>query len=56
MPDQFCDFESELGLRNSTNELRVNNGGTYDLFIMLLPNTWYNLWRRVDHDAGTTTV
>jgi hypothetical protein len=56
VPDQFHDFESELGLRNSTDEFRVNNGGTYDVLTTLLPDTWYNLWMRVDNDADTTTV
>ena len=56
VPDQFGDFESELGLRNSTAELRVNDGGTYDVLLTLLPNTWYNLWMRIDNDNETTTV
>ena len=25
-------------------------------FIMLLPNTWYNILMRIDHDADTNTV
>lgn len=40
VPDQFGDFESELGLRNSTDELKVNDGGTYDVLLTLLPDTW----------------
>jgi hypothetical protein len=56
VPDQFGDFESELGLRNSTGELRVNNGGQYDVLLSLLPDTWYNLWMRIDNDSDTTTV
>ena len=56
VPDQFGDFESELGLRNSTNEFKVNNGGTYDVLTTLVPDTWYNLWMWVDNDADTTTV
>jgi hypothetical protein len=56
MPDQFDDFESELGLRNATQELRVNNGGSYDVLVTLLADTWYNLWMRIDNDTDTTTV
>ena len=56
VPDQFGDFASELGLRNSNNELRVNNDGTYDVLVDLLPDTWYNVWMQVDNDADTTTV
>jgi hypothetical protein len=55
-PEQFGDFESELGLRNSNNELRVNNDGTYDVLIELLPDTWYNVWMLVNNDTDTTTI
>jgi hypothetical protein len=35
VPDQFGGFKSELDMRNSTNALRVKNGGTYDVLITL---------------------
>ena len=34
----------------------MNNGGTYDVLLTLLPDTWYNLWMRIDNGDDTTTV
>jgi len=55
-PSQFGDFESELSMTNSSNELRINDGGTYAELGMLTPNTWYNVWMLIDNVNDTTQV
>lgn len=55
-PSQFGDFESELSMTNSSNELRINDGGTYTELGMLTPNTWYNVWLYIDNIGDTTQV
>ncbi len=48
-PDQFHDFDPELSMTNATSELRINDGGTYDVLTTLDPNTWYNCWLLIDN-------
>ncbi len=55
-PDQFGDFESELGMTNATNDLRINDGGAYEELGTLIPNTWYNVWLFIDNINDTTQV
>jgi hypothetical protein len=53
-PDQFGEFEPELGMSNSTTELRINDGGMYDILTVLEPDTWYNCWlliNNIDDDS-----
>lgn len=56
VPSQFDHFEVELSQTNSTNELRINDGGNYEVLTILEPDTWYNCWLLVDHVADETTV
>lgn len=35
VPSRFDHFDCELGLTNSTPELRINDGGTYDILTAL---------------------
>jgi len=55
-PDQFGNFEPELGMSNATNELRINDGGTYEILTVLEPDTWYNCWMLIDNIDDTTQV
>jgi hypothetical protein len=55
-PDQFDDFESELSMRNSTDELRINDGGTYTILTTLTPDTWYNVWMVINNDTDDIRV
>ncbi len=55
-PSQFGDFESELGLTNTTSELRVNDGGSYEDLGPVERNVWYNCWMRIDNLADETRV
>ena len=48
-PDQFGHFEVELSMTNATNELRVNDDGTYEVLRVLSPDTWYNVWLQIDN-------
>lgn len=55
-PDQFGDFESELSMTNASYDLRINDGGSYDVIATLQPNTWYNVWLLIDNAAEQTQV
>ena len=55
-PDQFGHFEVELSMTNASSELRINDGGTYDVLTMLTPDTWYNVWVLVDNAADQSQV
>jgi hypothetical protein len=48
-PAQFDDFEVEIGMSNAQSDLRVNNGGQYDVLASLASNRWYYLWIVVDN-------
>ncbi|MCB9849311.1 MAG: hypothetical protein H6817_01250 [Phycisphaerales bacterium] len=48
-PDQFGEFEVELGMSNASNELRINDDGTYEDLILLEPDVWYNVWILIDN-------
>ncbi len=48
-PTQFGDFRVELGISNSSRELRINDGGQYKVIALLEPDTWYNVWVLVDN-------
>ena len=56
VPDRFGDFEVELSMTNSTNELRVNDGGMYDELGTLTPGTWYNVWLLVNNFTDDTEI
>lgn len=55
-PDRFGHFEVELSMTNATNELRVNDGGTYDVLRLLSPNVWYNVWLQIDNQNDFTRI
>ncbi|HUU97116.1 MAG TPA: hypothetical protein VM487_15365 [Phycisphaerae bacterium] len=55
-PDQFGHFEVELSMTNATNELRVNDGGTYDELGLFTPGTWYNVWILVNNITDETQL
>ncbi|MFC1572322.1 FlgD immunoglobulin-like domain containing protein [Candidatus Eisenbacteria bacterium] len=55
-PTRFDHFESELSLTNSTAELRINDGGTYDVLTTLAPGRWYNCWLQIDNVNDQTQV
>ncbi|MBU1951049.1 MAG: T9SS type A sorting domain-containing protein, partial [Candidatus Eisenbacteria bacterium] len=55
-PTQFGDFSVELSLTSTTNELRINNDGQYDVLTILEPNIWYNCWLLIDNLDNTTQV
>jgi hypothetical protein len=55
-PSQFGHFEPELGMSNATNELRINDGGTYDVLTLIQPDTWYNCWMLINNEADVTQV
>lgn len=55
-PVEFSDFGPELGMSNSTNELRINNDGHYDVLTVIDPNVWYNCWVLVNNNDDTSEV
>lgn len=55
-PDQFGDFETEVGMSNANNDLRINDDGFYDVLALLQPDRWYNLWLWIDNQADTTRL
>ena len=56
VPDQIGEFESELNMTNSSNDLRINNGGVYDVLALLNTDTWYNVWMFIDNQNDTTEI
>ena len=55
-PSRFDHFEAELSLTNSTSELRINDGGTYNILSVLQQDTWYNCWLLIDNINDETQV
>jgi hypothetical protein len=55
-PFQFSDFDPELSLTNAAPELRINDGGTYEVLTTLEPDTWYNCWMLIDNQADQSQV
>ena len=55
-PDQFGNFEPELSLTSTNDNLRVNDGGTYSDLTELEPGEWYNCWLYIDNGADVTSV
>jgi len=55
-PSRFDHFEVELSLTNSTSELRINDGGTYNILSVLQQDTWYNCWLLIDNINDETQV
>lgn len=55
-PDQFGNFEPELSLTSATDDLRINDGGTYSTLTFLEAGRWYNCWLYVDNAADITSV
>jgi hypothetical protein len=58
-PTEYIDFQPELGMAAATNDLRVANGFSteiYDELKRLVPGIWYNVWVLVDNDSETYQV
>lgn len=59
-PSEYSDFAPELGMANNTPnlDLRVwdDDGGNYETLCQLSPDTWYNVWVRVDTAANHCEV
>jgi len=55
-PTRFDHFEVELSLTNASNELRINDGGTYNILTVLQPDTWYNCWMLIDNFKNETQI
>ncbi len=51
-PSEYSDFAPEIGMANSAPnlDLRVwdDDGDNYETLLQLTPDTWYNVWVRVD--------
>jgi hypothetical protein len=54
IPVQFGDFESELNMSNSTNELRVRDSQQYEVVSTLNAESWYNVWMLIDNLGDNT--
>lgn len=55
-PYRFDHFDVELGLDNADGDLRINDGGRFDVLTTLQPNRWYNCWVLVDNESNQTQV
>lgn len=55
-PSQFGDFEVEPSLANSSNELRINDDGSYEDLTPVEPDTWYNCWLWINNATDKTEV
>ncbi len=55
-PTQFGDFEVELSLTSTNDELRINDDGTYLTLLSLAPEHWYNCWLSIDNDNDVTSM
>lgn len=55
-PYRFDHFDVELGLDNADGDLRINDGGTFDVLATLHPDRWYNCWILVDNASDETQV
>lgn len=56
VPDQFGDFDVELNMSNASNDLRVNDDGSYLNLTVLEPETWYNVWLEIDNEENLTAI
>ncbi len=59
-PSEYSDFATEVGLTNNAPglDLRVwdDDGGNYEELAQLAPDTWYNVWVRVNTLANEFEV
>lgn len=55
-PYRFDHFEVELGLDNADDDLRINDGGTFEVLTTVQSNLWFNCWVLVDNIADQTQV
>ena len=55
-PSQFNHFDVEIGMSASTNELRINDDGMYDVLTELDASTWYNCWLLINNVGDVTDV
>ena len=56
VPDQFGNFEPELNLTSTNDELRINDDGFYTDLTVLEPGRWYNCWLFIDNANDHTSV
>lgn len=55
-PFQFGDFEVEINLTSTRDDLRINDDGNYVELTTLEPGHWYNCWLYIDNEADITSV
>ena len=57
-PSEFSDFGPEVGMSNSSLDLRVfdGDGDMYQELASLSADSWYNLWMLVDAENDTTRL
>lgn len=56
-PSQFDDYGPELSMSNAVTDLRINDGGSYDVLWANMPkNVWYNVWMLINHHNETVQV
>lgn len=55
-PDQFGNFEVEIGMSAATNEFRINDDGMYDVLTELESNVWHNCWLLINNEGDVTDV
>jgi len=55
-PYRFDHFEVELGVENATPDLRINDGGVYEVLCPVAQDTWYNCWLRVDNSSDLIQI
>ncbi len=55
-PFQFVDYEVQLDLGSSREELRILNDNSFDVLTTVQSNQWYNLWMLVNNETDETWV
>ena len=55
-PDRFGEFDVELSLTSTRDDLRINDDGTYLVAATLESEHWYNCWILVDNAADVTSI
>jgi hypothetical protein len=55
-PFQFGDFDVELNLTSTKDDLRVNDDGNYVELTSLEPQHWYNCWIAIDNAADVSSI
>ena len=56
IPNQFGEYDVELSLTSTKDDLRINDDGTYLELATLEAEHWYNVWLCIDNEADVTSV